>query len=274
MQPTTEGTMNPTAPTRSTPAGTITLRTPLARLLQGLLILAAIALTVAAHAQTAFDVATIRPSSGQVQFERSGKTVFDHGTLSMHDVTVSSCIELAYGVPQPIVKGPSSIKDVHYDIIAKAAPDTTKEQMHLMLQTLLADRFHLAFHREQKELRAYTLNIMKGGIKIQPAPPGGTMSHENTATSFIAHSITMQEFIDYLAEPLGVPLTDETHLTGRYDFVLDFKPYADLENNPTPPDPISFVNAALKDELGLELIKHQDQVNLLVVDHIDPPTSN
>ena len=198
--------------------------------------------------------------------------------LMVHDVTVSSCIELAYGVPQPIVKGPSSIKDVHYDIIAKAAPDTTKEQMHLMLQTLLTDRFHLAFHREQKELRAYTLTIMpngaKTGIKIQPAPPGGQMSHENTATSFIAHSITMQEFIDYLAEPLGVPLTDETHLTARYDFVLDFKPYADLENNPTPPDPISFVNAALKDELGLELIKHQDQVNLLVVDHIDPPTSN
>jgi uncharacterized protein (TIGR03435 family) len=260
MQPTLEGTMNPTTPTR-------------AKVLTLALIAAAI-LPAAASAQTAFDVATIRPSSGQVQFERSGKTTFAYGTLTMRDVTVASCIELAYGVPQPIIKGPRSLQDVHYDIIAKTAPDTTKEQMHLMLQTLLTDRFHLAFHREQKELRAYTLTVMKGGIKIQPAPPGGTMSHENTATSFIAHSITMQEFLDYLAEPLGVPLTDETHLTARYDFVLDFKPYADLENNPTPPDPISFVNAALKDELGLELIKHQDQVNLLVVDHIDPPTSN
>jgi uncharacterized protein (TIGR03435 family) len=254
--------MNPTAPTRPSSAKTLTLT-----------LLAAAIFPAAAHAQTAFDVATIRPSSGQVKYERSGKTDFAYGTLTMHDVTVSSCIELAYGVPQPIVKGPSSLKDVHYDIIAKTAPNTTKEQMHLMPQTLLTDRFHLAFHREQKELRVYTLNVVKTGIKMQPSAPGAPMSHENTATSLIAHAMTMQELADYLSEPLHVPLTDETHLPGRYDFVIDFKPYADLENNPTPPDPISFVNAALKDELGLELIKHQDQVNLLVVDYIAPPSN-
>jgi hypothetical protein len=91
--------MSPTTPThRLTRAIALEL---------SLLVLAAAILPAAAHAQTAFDVATIRPSAGQFQFERSGKTVFDQGTLTVRDVTVASRIELAYGSPSPSSTPPS-----------------------------------------------------------------------------------------------------------------------------------------------------------------------
>jgi uncharacterized protein (TIGR03435 family) len=225
-------------------------------------------------AQSTFDVATIRPSSAEVKFERNGKTEFAYGTLIMRDVTVSTCIQLAYGIPQPLIQGPESLKKTHFDITAKAAPDTTPQQMHLMLQSLLADRFKLSFHREQKELRVYTLIVAKSGIKMHPSAPGGIMSHENSATGMVAHSITMKELADYLSDPLDAPLTDQTNLSGPYDFTIDFTPYVDMERTNEHPDPVAVIKAALKGDLGLDLVQRKDQVNLLVVDTIQPPSGN
>jgi uncharacterized protein (TIGR03435 family) len=240
-----------------------------------LFFLASAALASQASAQTpAFDVASIRPSSAAVEFERNGQTDFSYGTLKMRDVTVSTCIQLAYGLPQPLIQGPSSLKDVHYDITAKTAPDTTPAQMHLMLQTLLTDRFKLTFHREKKELRLYTLVVAKNGIKMHLSAPGRQMSHQNSATGMVAHSISMQELADYLSDPLNAPLTDQTGLTGRYDFTIDFTPYVDMEHTSVQPDPVAVLSAALKGDLGLEIVQRKDQADLLIVDHLEPPTSN
>ena len=73
-------------------------------------------------AQSAFDIASIRPSSGEVKFERNGTIKVDHGTLAMHDVTVSTCIQWAYGISQGLISGPPSSQDLHYDILAKTEP--------------------------------------------------------------------------------------------------------------------------------------------------------
>lgn len=228
----------------------------------------------AMQAQSTFDVATIRPSSAEVKFERNGKTEFAYGTLTMRDVTVSTCVQLAYGVPQPLIQGPEALKKTHYDITAKAAPDTTPQQMHLMLQSLLTDRFRLSFHREPKELRVYTLVVAKSGIRMHPSAPGGIMSHQNSATGMVAHSITMKELADYLSDPLDAPLADQTNLPGPYDFAIDFTPYVDMERTNDHPDPVAVIRAALKGDLGLDLVQRKEQVDLLVIDHLEPPSSN
>jgi uncharacterized protein (TIGR03435 family) len=230
--------------------------------------------TTAAAAQTAFDVASIRPSGGEVKFERNGKIEAAYGTLKMRDVTVNTCIHWAYGVPLATIHGPASLKDVHYDITAKSAPDTTEDQMRLMLRTLLTERFKLAFHHEKAELRVYALTVAKSGIKMHPSAPGAAMSHENSATGMIAKSITMRELADYLSDPLNAPLTDNTGLDGRYDFVIDFTPYVDMERTTERPDPAGVLRYALKGELGLELTQTKAPVEILVVDHVDPPTAN
>lgn len=240
-----------------------------------LLSVALFALPLAAVAQATFDVASIRPASEHVQFERNGTTEADHGTLKMHDVTVATCIHWAYGTPLALIHGPNSLKETHYDITAKSAPDTTEAQMRLMLRTLLTERFKLAFHSEKAELRVYTLAVAKSGIKMHSATPGTPSSHQNSSTGMIGHSMTMAELADYLADPMGAPLTDSTGLPGRYDFTIDFRPYVDTERtNNERPDPVVVLKAALKGELGLEIVQNKETVDTLVVDHVDAPTAN
>jgi uncharacterized protein (TIGR03435 family) len=238
------------------------------------LFLGAILLPKPALAQVAFDVSVIHPSSAEVKFERNGKTEVAYGTLRMHDVTLSTCLQWAYNIPQALVTGPSSLQEVHYDITAKTDPSTTQDQMRVMLRTLLADRFKLTFHTEKRELRVYTLTIAKSGTKMHPSAPNGHMFRENSATGMVARSISMKELADYLSDPLDAPLTDGTGLPGRYDFTIDFTPYVDMERNDVRPDPAAVLKAALKGDLGLDLLQRKEVLDVMVVDHLGPPSSN
>jgi len=239
-----------------------------------LMLFSVVAVAKSALAQAAFDVAVIRPSSGEVKFERNGKTEAAFGTLKMHDVTVSSCIQWAYGKPQALISGPASLTATRYDITAKTDPHATKEQMQMMLRTLLSERFKLAFHVEKKELRVYTLTVAKGGIKMKSSAPGVEMHHENSATGMVAEAITMQELANYLSDPLDAPLTDNTGLEGRYDFVIDFTPYVNMEQSDVRPDPAAVLKSALKGDLGLDLVQGKAVVDVMVVDHVEAPSEN
>src|SRR3974390_3846198 len=82
-------------------------------------------------------------------------------------------IQQAYQISDYRVHGgPAWLRSERYNSSAKA-PDTsatlTLDQMRPMLQTLLADRFHLTFHRETKDLPTYRLVVAKGGPKFQPS---------------------------------------------------------------------------------------------------------
>jgi len=88
-------------------------------------------------AQTAFDVASIRPTEHRIPYERDGKTEFAYGTLKMRDVTVVRCIHLAYGTPLALIQMPASYREERYNITAKSDPAATDEQMRLMMQALL-----------------------------------------------------------------------------------------------------------------------------------------
>jgi uncharacterized protein (TIGR03435 family) len=252
-------------------------RTNLQRSMFGTVSIAA-ALFIAAssaRAQSAFDVASIRPTDHRIQFERNGKTEFAYGTLKMRDVTVGTCIHLAYGTPLALIQLPASYKEERYDITAKTDPATPDAQMRLMMQALLKERFNLAFHWEKKEMHVYALAIAKGGVKMRVAAPGQTMSHENSATGMTARSIAMPELADYLSDPLNAPLTDATGLTARYDFEIDFTPYVDMvRTEGVRPDPAAVIKAALKGDLGLDLIQSKKEMPTLVVDHVETPSSN
>jgi uncharacterized protein (TIGR03435 family) len=229
---------------------------------------------MAATAQESFDVAVIRPSSAEVKFERNGETKLAYGTLTMRDVTVSTCIQFAYGTQQPLISGPPSLKSTHYDITAKTAPEASNEQVRFMMRTLLRERFRLAFHTEKKEMHVYTLVVAKSGIKMQAAAPDGESFHQNSAIGMVGKSMSMREFAEYMSDAIGAPLTDGTELPGRYDFKIDFTPYVDMEHNDVRPDPIAVSRAALKGELGLDVVPRKEVVDITVVDHVDPPTAN
>ena len=137
----------------------------------GLLVLVSTFLVRPGEAQ-AFAVSTIRPSAEAVKFEHDGKTETSPGTLRMRDVTVNTCIKWAYGVQDSQILGPVWLGADHFDINAKADGPVGDAQMKLMMRALLAERFKLSFHREQKELKAFALMVAKGGPKLHEAANG------------------------------------------------------------------------------------------------------
>lgn len=243
------------------------------------LLLACLAIPVAARAQQpAFAVATIRPSSSAVPFEHDGKTDTSPGTLRMQDVTVHSCIKWAYGVQDSQIAGPAWLESDHFDIVAKANSPATEAQMKLMLQTLLADRFKLSFHHEQKEMKALVLTVAKGGPKLTlAAHPEASPFRQNSANGTVAKSMPVRDFADFISGPLQMPVVDETGLTGKYDFAIDFTPYLpDPTKNMdgTKPDTTAILKAAMQDELGLKMEGGKAQVDVMVIDHVEKPSAN
>jgi len=242
------------------------------------LFFACLAIPSAMHAQQpAFAVATIRPSSGAVQFEHDGKTETTPGTLRMQDVSVQTCIKWAYGVQDNQISGPGWINSDKFDITAKADDPATEEQMKLMMRTLLTDRFKLSFHHQDKELKAFVLTVAKGGAKVTlAAAPDAKPFRQNTANSTIAKSMTIRDFADFISGPLQMPVVDETGLTGKYDFVLDFTHYLpDAKNmGPDRPDTTSILMAAMEGELGIKMETRKTQVDVMVIDHVEKPSAN
>ncbi len=237
-------------------------------------------LPLSAYAQSTFEVASVRPATERVEFERDGQTSVLHGVLRMHDVSVSTCIAFAYGISTSQIVGPASLKDNRYDIIAKGNPDATESQTRKMLQALLAERFHLASHTEQKELRGYVLTTAPGAPKhpdkFHPSANSGEVYRQNSASGTVARNITMKQFADFLSGPLEGPVADETNLAGQYDLQLEFARYVDL----TPADPsqrpgvVYVLNAALKGELGLQIAARKTNFDIIVVDHVEYPAPN
>ena len=164
-----------------------------------LLLLAFVLLcTSPADAQTSFDVATVRLSSGEVKFEHDGEMTLSHGTLRMHDVTLLTCVKWAYHVQRAQIDGLDGMDHQHYDIVAKADGEPTIDQVRIMLRELLTERFALKLHPRTKEVNAYVLTIAPHGLKkLKPAAMiDGEPWHQNSAMGMVAKSFTMQDFCD------------------------------------------------------------------------------
>jgi len=240
----------------------------------GLLFLVSTLYVRAAAAQPAFAVASIRQSAEEVKFEHDGKTETSPGTLRMRDVTVDTCIKWAYGVQDSQISGPTLLRSEHYDIIAKADEPVGDDQLKLMLRTLLAERFKLSFHHENKELRAYALTVAKSGQKLHESVGEGKSTIQNSATGTVARSTTMEEFANFISEPLRTPVVNKTGLNGRYDFTIDFTTYLPADASTVRPDVTSVMMAALEGELGLKLESTKTAVEAFVVDHVEKPSEN
>ena len=238
------------------------------------------ALAAFGQAPAAFEVASVRPATERVEFERDGQLAVLHGTLRVRAVSIASCVAFAYGVSTSQVVGPASLRDKRYDIVAKAAQNTPEILVRQMLQALLAERFHLTLHHGQREMRGYVLTVFsnppKDPVKFHPSAAPGEFYRQNSSTGTVARNITMKQFAEFLSGPLEGPVADQTNLPGQYDLRLEFARYVDL----TPTDPSALpgaayvLNAALKGELGLEITSRRTTFNVIIVDHVEDPSPN
>jgi len=174
-----------------------------------------------------------------------------------------------------------------FDIDAKVEGSHSEDDVRLMFQSLLRDRFRLATHWETKTLDGYRLTIAKGGSKLKPVSPHGvaTSAYKNfkaregaifliagaDGAHLMSNAAPISELTAKLAGFLQVPIADETGLTGTYDYAFDFTP----EDFPpdVQTDSATLANA-LKRETGLILEKAKIPVQILVVDHVEKPTPN
>ncbi|HVW07863.1 MAG TPA: TIGR03435 family protein [Bryobacteraceae bacterium] len=238
--------------------------------------IAVLAGATAAWGQT-FAAASILPSAQDVKFEHDGDIQARPGNVVMRDVLLTSCMEWAWGIQESQISGPGWIHEDRYDIVARADTPAPVDQLKVMMQALLKERFGLAFHLEQKELRAYEMTVAKGGSKMKDAPADEKMSREKTAISTIAKAITMGQFADFISQPLRMPVVDHTGLTGRYDFVLNFTAYLPAGEKVMTPDYDNnngIIIAAIEGELGLKLESRKLSVETYAIDHVTKPTAN
>ena len=153
-----------------------------------------------------FEVASIKPNhSGS----NNSNNDWDNGLVRATNVTLKQCIASAYDVRGDQISGPDWLATERFDIVAKAGAPVEDQQIELMLQSLLADRFHLALHRETREMKAYALVVAKGGSKLTPAPPDGNSSTRSQRGRLTARHTPTADLADTLAHVTGLRVVDK-----------------------------------------------------------------
>ena len=242
------------------------------------LIFLPIALASIGYAQTAaFDAASIKPnlSAGGISSLR-----LTAGRAAMQNVSLKKVMLNAYGIPDDreyTIYGPDFLTAEHFDIDATFPSDTPPAKVREMMQTMLADRFKLALHKETRQLPMYSLAVAKGGPKIHAAAMGEGRTSGRPG-HFEATGITMQKLADLIAKQAGRPVSDATGLQGVFDFTLEWDPQADLRvgaADAAGSGPGASIFTALQEQLGLRLEGGKGPVEVLVVDRMEKmPTEN
>src|SRR5215475_7372993 len=212
--------------------------------------------------QLSFEVASVKPVQLGPGFPKGPITVTlgCHGTDSHSPgitLPMGRCISrfeplrtviaLAYDIPPAllypyegkVVIGPSWINSEIFDIEAKAESPATEAQLKLMLQTLLAERFRLKLHREEREMPVYALVAGKNGVKFPKAPADrdcgeqrrsdhryelGATDLSSQCHGFVpdkgaltGRSVNMSDFAEMLAIWAGRKVIDKTGIDGLFD---------------------------------------------------------
>jgi uncharacterized protein (TIGR03435 family) len=177
--------------------------------------------------------------------------------------------------------GPDWLDREPYYVDARAGdPDAGSDQIRLMLQTLLIDRFKLITHRDAQQGQIYTLTLGKNGPKLQDAREGRRNYINRTGLGQVTftENTTLLGLINILSSLLGAPVLDETGLKGSYNFSLEFTdprdPRTSSRIDPRQTDSAPDLFAAIEEQLGLRLQTTKGPVDVLVIDRMERPSAN
>jgi uncharacterized protein (TIGR03435 family) len=226
-----------------------------------------------AAAAQQFEVAVIRPSNAD---PRSSSMNTGNGRLNAVNVTLERCIMGAYGVgPNQVVGGPDWLDSDRFDITARAEQPLGDRALMTLLQTLLADRFKLALHREAKPIEAYVLEVAKNGPKLEKGDGQGAKT-SNGRGDIAATNATMDRFAEILSRQMDLPVVNHTNLDGVFNVKLQWTPenarLAKAADTAALDGPSIFT--AIQEQLGLRLHAEKAPVEVLVIDHAEKPSDN
>lgn len=236
-----------------------------------------------------FETASVRRAE-QCSMQNS----VDPGRVALIGDPLRALIMEAFDVKLDQVIGPPWLDAECYTVIARLPEGATKDRLPEMFQALLVERFKLAAHKENRVRPGYLLVVDKGGPKFkQSAPSFGPAGRPNQVrfgaapgASGIKGSITMAMLAHFLTDHLGGPVEDRTSLDGKYDIDVTWTPDPAFEKPgafaqdaarrsgsedtaASLPSGTGNIFAALRDTLGLRLEPRKEQVEVVIVDHIE-----
>jgi len=239
-------------------------------------------LAAAGFCQTpTFEAASVKPSP-----EGPGHSGWHTrtGYLVLQNQNLRTMVATAYRLTEDrVLGGPKWIDSDRYNVEARAAGPADDPELLVMLQNMLAERFQVKLHREQKELSGYLLATVKGRLKIEPDPPdpnnpnAGSKSHGSRGR-LEAQRISMDKLTEILSRQLGVPVVDKTDAKGVYTFTLEWTPEprrpaaSDSLVATEPAGPTLF--DALAQQLGLKLESKKIRAEVIILDQAQKPTEN
>ena len=227
------------------------------------------------------------------------------GRLTATNAPLRFLIRQAYRVPEARILGGSAWIDTErFDILANAPAGAaaTSDGVRAMLRTLLAERFGLVLHAENRDMPIYSLRIARADRKLGPnlhesttkctgqAPRtaggrvecGVLVSQAPASASLRGGAATIAEFARFLGDFLDRPLVDETGLTGTFDLDLQFSAVrSSLPREAVPGglgvgnvDEVPTVFTAIQEQLGLKLDSKRQITEVFVVERVSQPTEN
>ncbi|HLW77074.1 MAG TPA: TIGR03435 family protein [Bryobacteraceae bacterium] len=226
----------------------------------------------------AFDVASIDPSkpgTSETLEEHLGtlQLTYPGGRLQVKDIDVKYLFEWAYRMlPAQHSSGPSWFDSDRYTIVATGNPHASDDQMRLMTQTLLVDRFKLKMHREPKELPVLAVTVGKNGPKLLPVKEGEVFGMQMTPQGSGSHPVfhvvgtkfTMAQMVNTFARHFDNILLDRTGIQGEFDFTMDLTPDENGAHSMQ-----SMIVEAMQSQLGLAVKSQKATVDYYVIDSME-----
>jgi uncharacterized protein (TIGR03435 family) len=236
---------------------------------------------------TSFEVVDVKISKSTNSVP-SKERFLPGGRVELPNFTMRSLIMGAYSVRENMVTGgPNWLDSDRFDVVAKAAADTPLATLRLMIQTMLAERFKLAIHREAKVMPVYALVVGKRGPSLQQAAGSGrpNCTSRTIGVGVInrdCHNLTMADLALQLPglSPayVDLPVVDLSDLKGGYDFSLEYSVRGRGDAGRSGDGAGDSTGATMfeaVEQLGLKLEPRKLAVSVIVIDHVERvPTGN
>jgi uncharacterized protein (TIGR03435 family) len=194
--------------------------------------------------------------------------------------TVVEMLTLGYGLQARQITGaPEWTAADHWDVngVPDVPGEPDQQQRLSMVRKLLAERFGVKAHTEQREMPVYALVLAKGGPKLTPSThdpnkvPDDSGSGNSVQQMVGYTNNSMGDFVKQLQGWTDRPMVDRTGLTGRYDFKLR---WTTDQTRATVPDAPPGLFTAIQEQLGLKLEPVKAPADVLVIDHVERPSAN
>jgi len=259
-------------------------------------------------AQPAFDVVSIKRTSGTSLQRMSERP---DGGFSATNYRVVSLISQAYppAVPSEMIGLPSWANTERYDIRATSMlSNATRDQRRAMLRAMLADRFKLAVHTEEREQPVFELVLARSDGRLGPGLkptemncearanedrdkaeteaanplPATPRSVDRTAPipdctvrmkpNRMDGYVTMDGLATMLRAPAGRFVVNKTGLVGTYSIAMEYDRISAMRG----PDAVAVdgppsVFTAVQQQLGLKLVSARAARPVLIIDRLEKP---